>query len=291
MTGDLSVRGREAIADWIETTLVARGTRQIGSDALFEFASSEVGASMPQVNLGLHTMKLRSDLLGNAYPFFVHDLAVRALPGAALTPYVALLYLTSDGVARQVVHRASTSEMEVLFERITELALRHLWGDGGRSLRFGWPSDAGRPPEFHAAISWLADKMGIASGVGYRPPMRKDGGVDVVAWRPFADRRSGFPIVLAQCTLQADLVSKATDVDTRVWASWLVLDVDPVTALAVPQTIPPGVLWDQLALRCMVFDRIRIAGLLPQETTVEGLASWVKETSAVLSACLEGAEV
>jgi hypothetical protein len=133
--------------------------------------------------------------------------------------------------------------------------------------------------------------MGLASGAGYRPPKRKDGGVDVVAWRPFPDGRSGFPIVLTQCTLQTELITKSADVDTRVWASWLVLDFDPITALAVPQTIGAGELWGQLALRCMVLDRTRLAGLIPPDCEVPGLSSWVCETNQMLVEHLEGAQL
>jgi hypothetical protein len=180
--------------------------------------------------------------------------------------------------------------MEILFERITEFALSQIWGDGGCALRFGWPSDVGRPQEFPLAIAWLAEKLGLEPGSGYRPPSRKDGGVDVVAWRPFPDQRTGFPLILAQCTLQAELVSKASDVDVRVWASWLKMDVDPVTALVFPQTLPTGVLWDQLSLRSMVIDRIRLTGLLGVDQVVEGMREWVDLTVGELQQLLQGAE-
>ena len=290
MTLEVSIQGREQVADWIETTLLARGTRQIGMDELQSLAADEIAAGAPQVGLALGAMKRRSDLLGDRYPFRIHDVAVRAEPTAATFPYSALLLLSAESVCRQLLFRTTTSEMEVLFERVTEKALAALWGHGGRALRFGWPSDFGRPQEFAAAVAWLAGQLGVEPGTGYRPPRRKDGGVDVVAWRPFPDGRAGFPIVLAQCTLQSDLITKASDVEVRVWASWLVMDVDPVTALVVPQTIPVGVLWDQLTLRCMVLERIRLAGLIAPTDDVEGMSDWINQTVEALTPFLQGAE-
>ena len=206
-------------------------------------------------------MAARARMMGADYPFMVHEVAVRARPAAAATTYVALLLLSSGSVARQLLYPVPTSEMAVLFERLSAHALARLWGQAGQALRFGWPSDVGRPQDFPSAVTWLAGQLGVVAGSGYRPPRRKDGGVDVVAWRPFPDGRPGFPIVLAQCTLQAELMSKAADVDVRLWSSWLALDFEPTTALVIPGTVQERVVWDQLALRSMVLDRLRLTVL------------------------------
>lgn len=290
MSADLDIRGREALADWIETTLLIRDGAQLGAGALQDMASTEVRASAPQLELALGVMRRRSELLGSSYPFEVHEWAVRAVEDSSASPYAALVLLTPGGAARQVVHSVPSSEMAVVFERITERAVARLWGSEGRAIRFGWPSDVGRPPEFPLAVPWLAGRLGLQAGVGYRPPRRKDGGVDVVGWRPFPDGRSGFPIVLVQCTLQADILAKSRDVDARLWASWLVMDEEPATALAVPQTIPAGVLWDELALNGAVFERMRLTGLTAADASVPGLTDWVCATLAALRPHLVGAE-
>lgn len=291
MTADLEIAGREAVADWIETTLLVRNGTQLGVDALQEIAQREIQAAPPQLGLALGVMSRRAELLGSQYPFEVLDWAVRAGGEAASTPYAALLLLTPEGSARQLLYRTPTSEMAVVFERITETAVARLWGTEGRAIRFGWPSDIGRPPEFFLAVPWLASKLGIAVGAGYRPPRRKDGGVDVVGWRPFPDSRSGFPLILVQCTLQADIRSKARDVDARLWATWLAMDEEPAIALAVPQTIPSGPDWDELALQGTVFERLRLTSLANDGLDVPGLAAWVQKTVADLRPRLAGGEL
>ena len=97
-------------------------------------------------------------------------------------------------------------------------------------------------------------------------------------------------MLLAQCTLQANLIPKATDVDVRLWSSWLALDFEPLTALAVPQTIPQGVLWDQLALRCMVLDRVRLSGLVRSEVVVDGLTGWTTNCVESLAELMLGGQ-
>jgi hypothetical protein len=288
MLVDVTVNGRELTADWIETTMAMRGTRPIGHDELYRLAEEEVGLGAPQIGLALRTMQRRQQFLGDGYPFLVNDVAVRAKEGVLQSPYSSLLFMTPDGIARQTVARDTSTEMEVLFERITERALSRLWGDSGRALRFGWPSDIGRPQSFNDAVIWLAEQLGIQPGTGYRPPRRKDGGVDVVAWRPFPDGRGGIPLILAQCTLQSEIRSKSTDIDTRVWASWLVMDVDPVTALAVPQTIPSGVLWGELALRGMVLERMRLVELLAFDEQMVALSEWNSTLSEKLQPLMAG---
>ncbi|WP_129336316.1 hypothetical protein [Cellulomonas endophytica] len=273
---DIEVRGREQVADWVETALLVRGTRPLAYDELERLAQDEIGTGSAQVALATRALRRRADVLGAAYPFVVNDFALRARPDARRSVYASLVLMSAGSVARATMSTTAAREMEVLFEQLAEQALARVWGDVGRAVRFGWPSEVGRPQSFPAAIKWLADLLGVPAGTGYRPPIRKDGGVDVVAWRPFADGRSGFPVVLAQCTLQAELISKASDVEPRVWASWLTMDVDPVTALVVPQTIADDRLWEQLALRGMVVERLRLAELCGQQEVV-GAPAWNNE--------------
>lgn len=290
MTSDLEVTGREEIADWIEVTLLARGTRQLGIDQLLHIADVELELGDAQLSLGLRTMSIRKTILGNAYPFDVLDVAVRAHTSAMQSSYAFLVLLSSGSVARQLLYPVPTSAMDQMFEDLTAIALSCLWGDDGEALSFGWPSRNGRPPNFGDAIGWLTKKMGIPTPKGYRPPSRKDGGVDVVAWRSFADHRQGFPIVLAQCTLQSDLLSKTAEIETRVWGSWLGIDVDPMAALCVPQTIAVGELWNQLTLRCVVFERLRLVDLLRSANMSPDHVKWSTDTLASLKQMLMGSQ-
>ncbi len=250
-------RRANKVADWIEVVALARGVA-VGSDTLHEIGGT-VGYSPADVSVGLNAVSRRAALIGEAYPFKAASAGVAATATAANRAWTALLLMSSESPIRpQLEVPAAAAHLE----RLTAEALTSLYGSGTSALRFAWPSEDGRPPTFPEAVRWLADKMHVPVGLAYRSPYAKDGGVDVVAWRPFPDGRSGFPVVLAQCTLERDYRRKATDVEVRVWAGWLALDIDPTTALAVPDVVAAGEDWNALAARTIVLDRVRLASLL-----------------------------
>ncbi len=284
----MTIRGRDRIADWIETALLVRGARPLGLDPLHAFFETKFGLEPQLVNTGVREMARRASLLGDRYPFRVHgEYAVQALSEAPTTTYATLVLMAPGSAVREFLHPATDDDMAVIFENVTAEASAGIWGEAGRALRFGWPSDIGRPPEFDLAIRWLAERIGVPLGHGYRQPRRKDGGVDVVAWRPFPDGRSGLPVVLVQCTLQENLLAKGMDIDTRLWGSWLTMDVDPTTALATPAALSPGTIWNELALKYMVLDRIRLAGLAPTVRRDEETIGWLDRTVAELGDHME----
>jgi hypothetical protein len=288
---ELDVPSVEALADWIETSVLVSSSGHFGRDKLDDLATTEVGARPASVSMALDVMARRGAVLGSTYPFVVNEIAVLRRSTPLASCYAALLFLTPGSVARQTVRQADTAEMGEVLEEISEVALANLWGSGGCALRFGYPSKHGRPEAFDQAVPWLAQKIGVEPGRGYRPPRRKDGGVDVVAWRQFADRRPGFPIALAQCTIQAETFTKTTDVDIRLWASWLAMDVDPLSLLVIPGTIrAAGPDWRQLATVVMLIERMRIMELLGRHSHI-GLIPWETETRAALADVMRGSEL
>lgn len=246
----------DKVADWLEREVI-RQDRSLGAAPLHALGGA-ADIREADIDLGWHTMSRRAALLGEAYPFRTGS-GIAARPHVDAYPWTAMLLMSADSPARAGM---DLKQAALVHEQITSAALRSLYGEGTQSLRFGWPSDVGRPREFPEAVRWLAGQMGVPVGTAYRPPYAKDGGVDVVAWLPFPDKRSGFPVMLVQCTLERDYVHKAHDVDVRIWAGWLRLDVDPATALAVPEVVAAGEAWNMLAARTVVLDRIRLAALL-----------------------------
>lgn len=289
---DLEVSSTEAIADWIETSLLVSPSGHFGRDKLDGLAMTEVGATPMKVSMAIATMAKRLGVLGDSYPFVVSDIAVLRRKTQNAATYAALLHLTPGSVARQTVRVSETAVMGELLEEISEVALANFWGPGGEALTFGYPSKHGRPEAFDQAVVWLAGKIGLEAGRGYRPPRRKDGGVDVVAWRQFADQRPGFPVALAQCTIQAATFTKTTDIDLRLWSSWLAMDSDPLSMLVIPGTVrSAGPDWRQLTTAVMVIDRIRLMDLLARGTGEAADTEWSTETTFALRTVLKAAEL
>ena len=278
---DLPSLGRSAnqVADWLELVALTR-PGSVGSDALL-LLGRQNGLGESDIGLGLTTMTRRASQLGARYPFRIAN-GIATRPGAHILPWTSLLLLSPGSPARA---HLPLGEAAVHLEQLTAGAMGSFFGPATEVARFGWPGDAGRPPEFPDAVRWLAGLMQADIGAAYRPPFRKDGGVDVVAWRPFVDGRSGFPVVLVQCTLEQDYAHKATDVDLRVWAGWLRLDIDPMTALAVPTVVPHGESWNALAARTVILDRPRLCGLIDDDTDPVRLGrvqTWTQTALAAL---------
>ena len=106
--------------------------------------------------------------------------------------------------------------------------------------------------------------MNLPKGGGSPRKTGGDGGLDVIVWRPFRDRRSGFIVLLAQCTVQRDWVIKAKDLTEDIWRGWIDIGKNPHLALAIPFVIPLKYeKWDELRrLVHTLLDRLRLAELL-----------------------------
>ena len=250
--------GNEEIADWIELAILAGGQKGNTNHKIIAWANDWANLSELQVASGLKVMERRSSLLGEKYPFAVNDFAVVFDQSLEVSSYTYFLLMTRPSSSVSWQTPVPTQEESDLFEEVVALALKDYLGDPAEAIPFGWPSKFGRPQEFPLAINWLAEKLGLKLGSAFRPPRRKDGGVDVVAWKPFKDRRSGFPIYLVQCTLQKDYVPKSRDIDLRIWAGWLDMDHDPVTILAIPRSISPGESWNEVTANSIIFERFRL---------------------------------
>ncbi|WP_230101847.1 hypothetical protein [Microbacterium sp. Bi121] len=291
---DVDLETVESIGDWIELSLLVSPSGHITLDRLFKLAEEELGVEAARTSLAVGILESRSTVLGDLYPFVVRpDIAVlRRRDARLIHSYTALLLLTPKSISRQLLSPQNIGAMGELFEEIAERALAKLWGVGGSAIRFAFPSRYGRPEQFDQAIDWLAKRIGVKPGHGYRPPRRKDGGVDVVAWRQFRDRRAGFPIALAQCTIQGEKYTKTTDIDTRLWSTWLRMDNDPLSLLVIPGTIPrAGTQWDQLTSVVTVIERLRLIELLGRAERTDEPIEWATMALESLRERLGAAEI
>jgi hypothetical protein len=147
-------------------------------------------------------------------------------------------------------------------------------------VRFGWPASGDRPPSFPGAVKWLAGLLGLSEGVGKPSADNKDGGVDVVAWKHFADQRTGFLVVLAQVTAEDGWRGKFGDVLLKKWHGWVDFGADPITALAVPFAISTEwERWDELRrATTLLLDRFRLCEFVQSADYIHTTAveAWVE---------------
>jgi hypothetical protein len=145
--------------------------------------------------------------LGSSYPFLVDDTFIVTKKSVDDSVYIQLLFLTSGGGVSTAGAVWNLEKASKLFEDIVENALKTFFGQNTKTVNFGFPSRSGRPPEFPAAVEWLSKKTNIRLGNAYRPPRKKDGGVDLFVWKSFSDNKPGIPIMLVQCTIKDDFIN------------------------------------------------------------------------------------
>jgi len=250
----------DSVADIIELVLMCGSKSSMPQRQLHE-RLTPWAITGTEFALGVNTMAKRSKTLGMAYPFEISAAAIKSSTTSLNSTYAALLLMTS-GTTHLPMPKEQRPKLTVCLECVVEECLRHLYGPQTRALRFGHPSEHGRPQGFPESVLWLGQQLGVnVAGSLYRDPRRQDGGLDVVVWRPFPDGLEGFPILLVQATVEPKFTHKANDINARLWGLLLGLDADPPTALAIPGTVSNRNLWEEVSTRSVLLDRIRLAGL------------------------------
>lgn len=254
-----------ALADWIEIQMLLSKKPQLSKAQLIDALVANLG-STPQeletpVNLLFAEIGRRRWIAGGAYPLAIDGGAIKFDSGSNFEFYKFLLLISLDGPMRR---GRKFKDIDEMFDKLVCAALKAYLGEGSESLRFGWPVSDGRPKQFMAALEWLSTRIGLPVGSGVPASSTKDGGVDVVAWKPFADQRSAFLVAFAQCTVQMKWYPKRRDVIERVWFSRIDTGGWALTALAIPFNIPKNFEnWDDLRRSVnLVFDRLRLAQTL-----------------------------
>lgn len=250
------------VADALEWLTAAGGGNLLSHQALARQANVLWGLEENHVGHGIREMQTRRRLLGSKYPFAFDSGAIYAQNLSPIHPlYLALLAMSRPGPWQELAQIAWPEGQERTFEDVVQECFASFFGESTQVLNFGWPSTTDRPLEFDRAVRWLADKVGLPVGSFYRQPRRKDGGVDIVVWRVMPDRRPGVPLLLVQATVQADFVMKSRDIDRRLWAGWLSMEVDPIVCLAIPGAVTDRLQWEEVARNALLFDRLRLVDL------------------------------
>lgn len=151
-----------------------------------------------------------------------------------------------------------------LFEAIcVGVAEKYLGGSelGAKAFHFGAPRPDGSG--FSTALKALTESIGGKQLGIVDPSAEKDDGLDVLAWRPFADLRCNFMCLFGQCATGADWPNKNPE-PKEFLNVWLRLETPAVNpALFVPFTLSPTD-WLKKSQSLIVFDRCRISALVPR---------------------------
>jgi len=215
----------------------------------------------------------RSLQFGSKYPFLVDDRGILIVDNPMDPLYKVLLLLSLKGTPMRT--RGEYARSDELFDAISREAFKAEQGPNAQAISFGWPPRGDRPAKFDAAVEWAASAMDIETRGTWIPDHLRDGGVDVIVWRPFPDRRTGFQVTLVQNTVQLSFSKKPYDVRPHNWFLWWKVGTPPQVGFAVPFALPqPDIWWEVVAeAATVVMDRGRIMASL-QDTDPSRWLEW-----------------
>ena len=216
-------------------------------------------------------LELRAIAAGPGYPFIVEVPVLQArVEWKEFSSYAFCLCLSYEPW-----ERASGSEYYParLFEALSTEAARQ-WV-GGQAVRFGSPRvPDDLPRSFAKALDALCQKH-MREGGGFKPhavDWSKDYGLDIVAWRDWADELTGKLLLFGTCASGKNWDEKTDDLILRNFFD-LRMSEPPespvVRAFFVPHRIH-GIRWRQSTVEAgVIFDRCRIASLAPKLPSVD----------------------
>lgn len=203
----------------------------------------------------------RKRKFGDLYPFQVSNQVITTTANVSYKLCLRSIFLNSNFTSGY-------------FEQFVGIILSSYFGHGTRVLHCG-TNNVDKPISFWETISWISKHMGLPEGSRVRPSRLRDGGVDSIVWKAPLDGRSGFPVMLVQSTVQAELRTKCKDIDRRMWSSWLTMDVDPIVALATPRFILDQLDFEEMSVNSMILDRLRLSAMqtYEMESAIDDLCS------------------
>ena len=154
--------------------------------------------------------------------------------------------------------RPAYVEQGNLFEQVVESVCPALL-PGWQTYRAGWsPNNTKRVPEIVKDLCELLSLRGATDLDSWIDPHAKDGGLDLVCFRSYGDKREAIPMLFLQCASGKNWRDKIHTPNVRSWAKYLNTAVEPGAGLVAPFVIDDHRLRRaSLAGQIVIFDRIR----------------------------------
>jgi hypothetical protein len=219
--------------------------------------------------------KGREIACGAGYPFTINGSLITRKSKVRLRkawPYIFCLLLSLKGANRGDAEDSPTA----LFEEIAEIAARTYIS--GVSVKFGFPRRV-MPAGFADAVDMMCKTVGEGRGCKRRPSAQtaKDARLDIVAWRPFPDKRPAQLLLFGQCAAGGNWTEKLAEMQPRGFTDIYWIDppfVEPVKAFFTPFSLPQAG-WEETSKQCgILFERCRITHFSSESRPPAGVLNW-----------------
>jgi hypothetical protein len=137
------------------------------------------------------------------------------------------------------------------FEQISNIASKTLIGN---SFLVGFPNDTRLNQQIEDACKECLETK------GHEDPKKtdKDGGVDIIAWKDFGDKRTNKIVVLIQCGAGKHF-DKKKPINLPKWGRWVHWSFEPLTGMTTPKIIRDNHEWQNLSdWYKLILDRPRL---------------------------------
>ena len=227
--------------DWLEATaLFQRGTVLSYPDVVDLLLEDDLCDDQTEgwrvIGDCISELERRKKLLGRGFPFLlesnriVRKTAWRDTPAYSFCLLLALARALPDwtlGFGKDFTRQGE------LFELLSESSLQRVLA-GWSTHRTGWSRS--HTAHIQQVVSSVVTLVGEPEGnvLRWTKKTAKEAGLDILCFRPFADRRSGVPLYLVQCASGRDWEDKLTTPNTDVWEKIIVFAAKPRRAFCTP---------------------------------------------------------
>jgi len=230
----------DTFCDWIELTSLFDDDDLSTSDVVDVLTEENIYAdrnmALELVHSAWTEIRRRQSWIPNGSPFQIEGSRIsRTKAWREVSAYAFCLLLSVDQwYSRSKGTRSQDyTEQGELFEELTKESLfkqfRH-W----EVYRTGW--SATNCGKLSILVEKIASRLGETVGETRRwtTDDAKDGGLDLLCYRPFVDRRVGIPVYLMQCASGSNWKDKLRTPSLELWTKIITWAANPRRAFATP---------------------------------------------------------
>jgi hypothetical protein len=262
----------DSLADWVEYLAIYKNKPISKSRITSILGKDSIEVSEEDVDSVINEMDRRSKLYGSSSPFSVERGVITPKVKWNDTPELAMCLIFS---LKGVQKKKEKDDGTKLFERLSMEAINAYLG--GEAKVLGFPNKG----KLKGQIDELADTMCEEKGHDCPKPKAKDGGVDIIAWKPHGDKRPNQIILLVQCGAGANWVTKP-EVPVRTWRDrFFHLSAIPMHGISIPDIVQIDDFKAVQDRHNLIFDRVRIYKAIHGKTFVDSklkkqILTWCK---------------
>jgi hypothetical protein len=241
------------VADWVELYVTyhyrAVSKAKIIKELQKEFADIEDDEVEQIVDSVFLELGQRTKMYGASCPYTINgNLVEPNFKWTELPEHTMCLIFSLLGVVKVKGDNDGTK----FFEQISNVAVKSFFNC--ETMILGFPNKGNLTSQVNDFIKKSLEDKGPKNP----RPADKDKGVDIIAWKGFADNRNNQLVIFIQCGAGFHF-NKKKGIDLRGWNRIIDFRIEPLTGITIPILINDNHLWEDISnVHKIIFDRARI---------------------------------